>query len=246
MKRYIKSSADIPISELFDRIGKIVLVDDVSEINIVESAELLDEGCYISCSSSSILSLSSFDVDHIYSVEALQRVYDVAPDKLSKYQTKFLASIFSRKRGYTDADMTIILDKLKDCTQIDRSNIANDTKRFFRQYSISDSAILDLIHSLTPSDMQYWTQSVSPNSTFADTLIVAYPDFEFTDQITGKQAQMLMYLKIDYSITNRDGDAVALISFHKNTETKLKDELEYKKKYGDYKSTPIPDKPAKK
>lgn len=232
MKRYIKSNQDD--LELFKRIGKIVIVDNAftyqngvnSQTNII-----------LSYSKAAIKNLDPEYVQRIFSTEALQRIYEIAPEKLTSFQCNYIEKQLEQKFGLSDNDKSKILKALKECNHIDESREGVATRNFLIRFGISTTEILNAVQSLKPSDLQYWTRdkrSDSGRMYNGDALVVAYPNYEFEDTLTGNQKSMLMYIKIDYTMTTADGTAIALVSFHENDTESYKKEQAKIKRNGPY------------
>lgn len=50
-----------------------------------------------------------------------------------------------------------------------------------------------------------------------------------------------MYIKVDYTLTKANGSTIALVSFHENNSKKYRQEQEYLKRNGPYKTKKIPE-----
>lgn len=247
MKRYIKSGSDIAIEDLFTRVGKIVIVDDASKIEVNADTDEYDLP-YLSCSEDVIKNLTDEDVECIFSVAVLQRIYEIAPEKLTKFQCNTLGKQIAGKHGFKPEELKYILNKLKSCKLVDESQAATSTKKFLARFGISKDVILETIHNLNLSDFENWTQQADPKkpATYGDTLIVAYPHIKFEDSVTHKEYEMKLYLKIDFTLTTKNGSAVFFMSFHRNDPVQEAEDEAYKAKYGDYRRKHIPEVKIKK
>lgn len=127
MKRYIRSADDINSTELFRTISRIVIVDDAS--TFLDGTNSQDE-IFMNYSKSAIRRLSEDEISRIFSAVALARIYEIAPEKLSPFQCNFVKDQLARKNVIRRDDIPKVLNSLKACDKIDKSQEGTATRIF--------------------------------------------------------------------------------------------------------------------
>lgn len=237
MKRYIRSNESVSADRLFSSISVIYIVPDASKIEFSLSEDI---EIYSDYTDDELLQLPDYEIDNICNPIILDRIRKLMPDRVSAVNAATIADFLSQKFSLNDSDIKYVLEKLSKCNSIEWTSGIPTGKsgNFIRQYHITTNDILNIINNLTVKDLDHVTNSYSTENAF-DQLIVFLLNRDITlesgDVING----MIVYLKVDFTGTTRNGDTAAVMSIHPADSKKTWERMEMKARGEDYPRTHI-------
>lgn len=204
--------------DLFTSIFRIVVVEDASKYKI---DEVDPDDTYSYYTDEQLLKLNDRIVAGIAEVDVLKRIYKLSPGKLNSFQDATISDALARKYSLSDKELQYVLSKLHACTNVSSANVYSKSRNFIATYGVTDKDILNIVKRLTLSDFDCLTQSYA-NDNFGNDLLVFLPKGAFTLENGSVLPDIVIYLKIDFTATAKNGATTAIMSIHEADPEKLK------------------------
>lgn len=219
MKRLIRQRRrdEIHLSDLIDRITNIIICDDVEKVPsaLMSSTEVDDddEQFFVSLSNEQLLEFTQDEIHAFSNLELLDRIYHLAPYRLSKDQIQSLRAWYKKKVIIDKKDVRDLLELLKQCSHISYQNLHKKTNQFAAddEGMLRESDCLEIIHQLEVSDYVANSRSINANH-FGNNIIIFQPEADWETSEGEIIEDLVIYIKLDIDETTKH--AVALISFH--------------------------------
>ena len=218
MKRVVRDrSHSNHLSDIISKITNILICDDAAlipcAVHAAEDIEDDGEGFYLGLTDEQLLQLTEERVRQFTDLELLDRVYHLAPYRLSAQQIDSLREWYRTKRIIDKSDVQKIINLLRNCNTISYYGRHRKTNQFARDVNdvLREKDCLDIIHQLTVQD--YVANSRSINlSHFGNNIIIFQPDADWETDDGIVIEDLTIYIKIDVDESTQT--AVALVSFH--------------------------------
>lgn len=210
MKEYIHADNMPHLADLFSEISTIIVVPDARtfSMDIIDAAEDIE---YLDWSDDELLDMSDDEMDAIFNPDVLNRIYELAPDRLTDMQKGIIREEYRQKYIISRSDVVDALNKLHSCNDIYVYPRAKN-KKFIKQYNLSTRDQLDIVHSLKISDYANSTGNIDEDEYFGDELIVFTPKL-YIDKV---ETELVVYVKIDLTRRMNDDSTFAIISLHQD------------------------------
>lgn len=223
MNRMIKSSSnELTLSDMISYIDYFVFYNNIKDAYyqvITASDEMTDEEWYLQFDDAGLKELiddaepkvlTDGEIHSFTNLELLDRLYKIAPDKLSKKQKTILQKEYKKKVIIDRADVQNLLEMFRKCNDLSMAVYHSKTRKYCKDKEITEEDCLYVIHHLTISDYVANTRSINLNHVGNNLIIFEPKNVKLSD---GRElGDITVYVKLDVDET--DGSTVAMISFH--------------------------------
>lgn len=217
MKRYIRTSTSL--TDLISRIKYFVVVDNIEDcnlsvINASEDTDADDAEYLLSLPDRLLSELTDDEIHSITNIDVLGRLAKLCEDRLTRSQINALRKEYAKKLPIDASTKQQLLALFKQCNKVIVATRKKNTD-FIAEYDLSSEDILNILHSLKPSDFNSRTRNINYGH-LGNNIIILYPNILIPNKDIFVGANL--YVKLD--IDDQSGDAIVYISLHPRDESK--------------------------
>lgn len=146
----------------------------------------------------------------ISDVQVIDRAVHLCKEKLSDEQIDIITREYQKKYAIKLSDVQEILDKFRHCNDIYLSGYRKNNE-FIKKYGLTNTDILNIIHSLTVNDYKSNTKDIVYPYLGDVLMIFKKHDVQLPQ---GSNTSIVIYIKLD--IDESTDDTIAILSIHED------------------------------